>query len=179
MEATDHQQNPALKETGNLHSVDLPRYRIQGPARARFVHVPAWRVAYSHRNCIAIYHHTIHLQNRLRSMCFLCKLNIRQTLQINGWLKLQLRDPMWLATAQLWPPSFTAHLGLPWAICDQTDIFDGAVAWADFLQLLFCTRERQPRDEDLLFLNGRVVLKHLQGWQQFLLGWTLGRAYVD
>lgn len=159
-----------LKKTVNLRSVNLPWHQIHGPAGARFIHnVPAWRVAYSYRDFIAIYHHTIHLQNRLRSMRFLCKLNIRQTLWINRLLKLQtmLRNFVVRVIAQSQYPSFTSHLGLSWAICDQTDIFDGAVAFADFLQLLFCTWEWEPRDEDLLFLHGRVVLKHLQGQQSF------------
>lgn len=108
-------KNPAYQKTVDLRSVNLPGHHIHGPAGTRFIHhIPAWRVAYSHRDFIAIYHHTIHLQNRLRSMRFLCKLDVRQTLRITGLLKLQtmLRNFVVRATAQSQYLSFTSHLGL-------------------------------------------------------------------
>lgn len=56
-----------------------------------------------------------------------------------------------------------SHLGFSRAIRDQAKVFDGAVTFADFLQLLFSARERQPGDEEFLPLHGRVVFKDLRG----------------
>lgn len=67
----------------NLRAMDLARDRVcRGPVGTRFIHhVSARRVTYRNRDFVAHYVHAVHFQNCLRSLGFICKLNIRQTLQ--------------------------------------------------------------------------------------------------
>lgn len=90
-------------------------------------------------------------------------LELAQHLHGQRWLSLAQSGWLLLAKHLDTVLLFTPHLGFSWTIRDQADILDGAMTFADFLQLFFSARERQPRDEDFLFLHGCVVFKHLRG----------------